>query len=450
MVENRELTGVINLNKKKLTSLVVSSLIVLTLCMVLFSVNTSAGEYDNLTFWFTSGQHIGASTWEPAIYPADLEDMYRLATNDTRDNISYDIHLVRALGDLTDTGTSGQYSDFYAIESIIEGYADECINTTGNHDGLPPSGWDAESGYNKASARTFGNVVIYSLNVDAMWSRDYDYDGQMEWLNTSLQANTSNICILSLEVPMYHAIYNYAGAYASYEATPADDFNWLLDNTNVEMYIFGDFHKNVDRYDVINVTGFGTGYGGRDATLLAYSGTTQRSSYSNWNTNVNSLFMLFEHGSDEVKLRWRNHTSASWATTNHDGGVHDADGTTDTYFTWNMSMAFDSGSPDPEVTPPHFTSINNQENDTSLFTSNRTFVFTLVENTTTYQLQVSNSSTFATTFIDLSNISEGSGLESMPGGGYSENATHVTFLLPYAYNISFYGSHYYRVRAYTT
>lgn len=103
-----------------------------------------------------------------------------------------------------------------------------------------------------------------------------------------------------------------------------------------------------------------------------------------------------------------------------------------------------------EEDTPVFVSINGQGNNTQTFNQNRSFVWTKISGATKYQMQVSNSSLFGTTFINLDNISEGSGLESMPGGDYYENSTHVFFVLPYAYNITFYNSHYYRVRAYTS
>lgn len=102
-----------------------------------------------------------------------------------------------------------------------------------------------------------------------------------------------------------------------------------------------------------------------------------------------------------------------------------------------------------EDSDPQFMSINNQQNNTAVLTGRRYFNWTKIDTASAYQLQISNSSTFSTTFFDANNITEGCGFESMPGGNYTEKGGYVEFYLPYAYNISWYGNHYYRVRAYS-
>ena len=97
-----------------------------------------------------------------------------------------------------------------------------------------------------------------------------------------------------------------------------------------------------------------------------------------------------------------------------------------------------------------FSSINGQSNNSVVQEQNRTFVWADISGATHYNLIISNNSTFTDIFLNLSNISEGSDLESMPGGDYSEAGGYVTFLLPYAYNITYYGYHYYKVRAYVS
>jgi len=95
------------------------------------------------------------------------------------------------------------------------------------------------------------------------------------------------------------------------------------------------------------------------------------------------------------------------------------------------------------------TSINNQQNNTVLHSLHRTFNWTKMENSGRYQLQVSNTSNFATTFINLTNISANNArLLAMKGCSYTENETIVTFSLPYKYNVTYPNTHYYRVRSY--
>jgi len=90
-------------------------------------------------------------------------------------------------------------------------------------------------------------------------------------------------------------------------------------------------------------------------------------------------------------------------------------------------------------------SLNNTEETTS---RHRTFNWTRDIGATIYQLQVSNTSDFSTTFINLTNITEGGYLESLPGCTYDEKGLYVEFSLPYAHNITFSGKHYYRLRSY--
>lgn len=91
----------------------------------------------------------------------------------------------------------------------------------------------------------------------------------------------------------------------------------------------------------------------------------------------------------------------------------------------------------------HFVSINDQSYNSFLTTPNRYFNWTHISGATAYNLQISNSSAFGSTFLDLSDINEVN-----YGVNYTVKGRFVEFILPYEYNISWYGSHYYRVRAY--
>jgi len=75
-------------------------------------------------------------------------------------------------------------------------------------------------------------------------------------------------------------------------------------------------------------------------------------------------------------------------------------------------------------------------------------------------LQVANTTNFASPFIDISNITVSGGwctnswlntsASSSPYAyNYLENATHCTLYLPYSLNVTYTGSHYYRLRSYT-
>jgi len=102
---------------------------------------------------------------------------------------------------------------------------------------------------------------------------------------------------------------------------------------------------------------------------------------------------------------------------------------------------------DPPEVPEEdilFQSINGKVNNSVLQDQNRAFNWTRNEIAIKYQLQISNSSTFSTTFVNLSDINE-----INYGVNYTEAGDYIEFILPSQYDVTFYGSHYYRVRAYT-
>ena len=81
------------------------------------------------------------------------------------------------------------------------------------------------------------------------------------------------------------------------------------------------------------------------------------------------------------------------------------------------------------------------------------FVWNKIDSATNYSIRIGNSTVgpdVTDVFLQFDNISEGCALEGMPGGDYFENTTHVTFVLPYAYNVSYLGYHYYQVRAFAS
>jgi hypothetical protein len=88
-------------------------------------------------------------------------------------------------------------------------------------------------------------------------------------------------------------------------------------------------------------------------------------------------------------------------------------------------------------------SINSESDGSVLVDHSRTFNWTKIDDTVYYNLQISNSSSFSNTFLDLSGINE-----TNYGVNYTEKGDYVEFTLPYAYNVTYYGWHYYRVRAY--
>ena len=96
----------------------------------------------------------------------------------------------------------------------------------------------------------------------------------------------------------------------------------------------------------------------------------------------------------------------------------------------------------------HFNSINGDVNNTATLVGQRVFNWSKMPDATIYSIRISNHSNFTEVFLQLDNISEGCALESMPGGNYQEVGDYVEFSLPYAYNVTYLGWHYYQVRYY--
>ena len=91
---------------------------------------------------------------------------------------------------------------------------------------------------------------------------------------------------------------------------------------------------------------------------------------------------------------------------------------------------------------PEFVSINTQGNNTIVYTGERTFNWTKQPGAIQYHLQIANDSGFADIFVNLSDINE-----INYGVNYDTKGDYIEFILPDAYEISWTGHHYYRVRA---
>lgn len=124
---------------------------------------------------------------------------------------------------------------------------------------------------------------------------------------------------------------------------------------------------------------------------------------------------------------------------------HDDEGDQALRYTMYEQILF--GSPAVELHTPTletigFTSIEGRGNDSTIYTSTPTFVWNIIAGTSCYNLQISNTSNFDTLLLNLSNVSE----VSFPGE-YSENSTHVSFILPSIYQLIDSKRYYCRVRS---
>jgi len=148
-----------------------------------------------------------------------------------------------------------------------------------------------------------------------------------------------------------------------------------------------------------------------------------------------SRYLYLTEGDKNVTIRAYNHYTDSFYAAN--------DYTFELLYDW---IPDDNGGSNPEEPEDDISiqSINGLSNNSITSNVNRSFNWTKINNTSCYNLQISNSSDFSTVFLNLSDINE-----LNYAAYYTEKGSYVEFYLPYAYNISFYGDHYYRVRAYS-
>jgi len=92
---------------------------------------------------------------------------------------------------------------------------------------------------------------------------------------------------------------------------------------------------------------------------------------------------------------------------------------------------------------PAFTDIQGETGNIFVNTSTPLFNWTVVANTSMYNLQVSNNSTFTDLVINITDINQ----YTYPSH-YSTDGTNITFLLPEAYKLSNYKTYFTRVKAY--
>jgi len=93
---------------------------------------------------------------------------------------------------------------------------------------------------------------------------------------------------------------------------------------------------------------------------------------------------------------------------------------------------------------PQFISIDNGVNGTTVYSSNPTFNWSIVNNTCKYNLLIATDTLFTSIVVNITNINEYEFFAF-----YSANDTRVSFILPPAYSLPFYNTYYTKVKAYT-
>jgi len=235
----------------------------------------------------------------------------------------------------------------------------------------------------------------------------YYYDGE-DWIFQGELANLST----------WGAHFNFnIGRYGMSTFNSSDDFSgWW----NVAVIAFE--QDDNDAYYIYSpVGGYLCSGNNQLYTLVRYSDsdniTTINDGYSAYNDSGNSYtFTGLDSGTT--------YYYSAWSFTVNEGYSEMEEGTFTT-----------EGEQNTDVT---ISSINNQENNTIAKNRSRCFNWSKVSNAISYQIRISNTSNFVTTFLNMSVTEE----------DYSVVGGYIEYNLPYQYNISWNAYHYYQVRAY--
>lgn len=442
---------------KQLVSLLISLSLILSL-IVIFNSEIVRAEGETIVIWLVSDPHVGDDGGS-SVYKTEFWD----AVNDTNAmSGENEVDYAWCCGDMISGDShAADWADFAEVWADLSVTTYKNV-TIGNHD----SDWESDSnspfygltqgpdGGGLWSSYDIGNIRICIGGDEKAFFDDeqgygecHMYGGaQRNWYNVTLQ-NASNYSMntwIIFHQPLNDTV-DRSDEHPSYfcmtETNNSDDeaplFNAMmryLDTNNMEpsLYISGHTHVSCTENasdQLMLVQKYGT-YHLNDGSITGGGGTPDEH-------DPCSRYLYLTNGSKTVTIKSYNHSNDSFVQSKE--------------YTIEMTYNFvlEEGGGDA---PWEFTSINGQGNNTNLQEDNRTFVYPIISNTDYYGIRVGNStsgSNVTDVFLQLDNISEGCALESMPGGDYFENSTHVTFVLPYAYNVSYLAYHYYQVRAYT-
>jgi len=241
----------------------------------------------------------------------------------------------------------------------------------------------------------------------------------------------------SIRIPLDHSISGLSGNSPddfeqfwcpwrySDEAAP---YQWWKDSQGFRIGKAGWVEHRYDLWEEKNITGFWANWSNTAGITLTHK-IYRCTGWSGGNPSWSSGWWDESNVSGIPDSRWL-FVNTSFTKTGSTGYIY------------NMSFNTTAGG---GSLPFAFTSIDGGVNNSQTISSNRTFIWALNSSASYYHLQVSNTSDFASPFIDINDISESNYAQL-----YSENATHVTFTLPELLETygAEYGFHYYRVRYY--
>lgn len=374
------------------------------------------------------------------------------AMNDTN---NIDVDYVISTGDIlswrdplgadTDIECNENWSEFYSIWNQLNVISANF--SIGNHDGffenyttVPDVGY-----YYVDIGNSSGGIRVVFM-CDEWTKQAWLYDGvddpdhsgrgevsgtQTSWVNSRVTEAYDDKSIFI----MMHQRLDASGLYYGSEAgkveyvwggTSLESYmsNWQSSGKPYSLYACGHSHQNC----VGNTSSdkLSSNYLGGKCLMIGsiapYSGTAKYNPHPPC-----SRYLYLTEGSTTVTVKSYNHYTDSFA---------------ENYtFTFELLYAWDNGIDESTLDPPEFVSIDGKTNGSSFTDSTPEFIWNIVDSATQYQLQIARDSEFVDLAINISGINE----DNYPSE-YSENLTHVTFILPSSSQLPSHRNYYYRVR----
>lgn len=273
--------------------------------------------------WFVSEMHSGApedsGQWNISVWDF----------NNITQEISSDYYAF-AIGDLTSSGTAGQYTSFHTEFDKIDPYVIFKNYTYGNHDqtwandGGPLIGATTWGNYTK----TIGNIMVIALSTERNWTASTQaiYSHQTDWYNTTVQANQDKILITIA----HHGVYNTTPATNMTNVAEGGDYcihinqtvdmpiiEYVLDNYRMNLFVHGHNHIALNQtwhgMKYLNTSYNDTyeHYFANDGGVMDYA-----SLVSKYPHDSESIFLfLYDNNNSAIMCR-RNHTQECWYDTN--------------------------------------------------------------------------------------------------------------------------------------
>jgi len=444
------------MKKKKVLSLAIAFLLMLSIFMTYHIENTSADTQYQPQDTPENEFRLVVITDPQVGDPVHCDDQWAgwTRTITQTNNYSWDIAVV--IGDLIEASYNGALTDYsHAQDAIMSSnhQREDFYCSMGNHEYVggegtianwkaivDPLGQNPATSYVNDANRTYplenkdttnqlyynftvGNTIIIMLGCDDAGGA---YTSSFVTWKSIVENNTDKNIITCTHHPLGNS-----GLRGANEFSPSASYCEVLNGTHtVNAWLSGHIHYQVE-YTRINYNSNNV----FNCTFVSCS-----SALGAYQEDGHFYYFVFTEGSNEIQVGdWQ---SADGETNGAGGpvidtGVWDPDGNSGNT-TINLSFPFTMN----DESSVQFISIDGDENGSIIHSPNPTFNWTIATGAARYWLQISTSPTFSTLTVNLSNISK----YEFPSE-YSENATRVSFVLPNINALPFYSTYYCRVKA---